>query len=82
MGPVVWFLMLTVVHTNGNVESVLNYSLDPQYNNEKSCNEAGDELANKKQLEIGLNNAKVFYRCEPILFDDIKKAIGKTGTGT
>jgi hypothetical protein len=73
----IWFIIMMVVNTDGSVNAGLHYPLQPQFNNEKSCNETGQTLADEEQLKVGLNNGKIFWKCEPILFDDIKSLTGQ-----
>ena len=52
----------------------LHVSTDPKYNNEASCQEAGNIIA--KQLSEKLpSNARVMFTCQSIDFQEIKKAL-------
>jgi len=76
-----WFIVLTTIMSNGDVYAEVQFPLDPQYNNEKSCNESGAAIINQKQLEIGTNAGKVYYICQSVNSDTLLKTIGKTGSG-
>lgn len=77
---VVWFIIMMSVNSDGSVSATLQYPLQPQFNNEKSCLESGQALADEEQLKIGSNNGKIFWRCEGVNFDAIQKLV--TGTDT
>jgi hypothetical protein len=68
-----WIIMLMIAHNNGQVEASIQYALDPQYNNEKSCNEVGQQVADQAQLKVGLDNAKVYWKCDVVPLESIKK---------
>jgi hypothetical protein len=72
----IWFIIMMVVNADGSVNAALHYPLQPQFNNEKSCNENGQTLADEEQLKIGLNNGTIFWRCEPIPYEKIKALAG------
>lgn len=79
---VVWFIMLMVSNADGTANAELQYPLQPQFNNEKSCNETGQILADETQLKIGLNNGKVFWKCEPVPMDKLQKLFNGNGSDT
>lgn len=79
---VVWFIMLMIVNSDGSVNATLQYPLKPQFNNEKSCLETGQILADEEQLKIGLNNGKIFWRCEPIPMDKLETLFTGNGSDT
>lgn len=74
----IWFIIFMVVNSDGSVNATINYPLQPQYNNEAACNENGQKLADEEQLKIGLNNGTIFWRCEPVPYDAIKKLVSST----
>lgn len=76
---IIWFIMLMVVHSDGQVEATTQYALDPQYNNEESCNKVGQQVADQAQLKVGLDNGKVYWKCESIPLDAVKKLFPNEG---
>lgn len=72
----IWFIVLNVVMSNGDVYSDLHFPNSPQYNNEKDCNESGQVLVDKKQVEVGTSNGKAYFICIPLDFKELGKAIG------
>ena len=76
----IWFIVLTTIMSNGDVYAEVQFPLDPQYNNEQSCNESGIAVVNQKQLELGTNSGKVFYICQSADSDSLLKVLGKSGT--
>lgn len=72
----IWFIVLNIVMNNGDVYSDIHFPNSPEYNNEKSCNEAGQALVDQKQVEIGTNSGKTYFTCIPLDFKEIGKAIG------
>jgi hypothetical protein len=78
----IWFIVLTTIMSNGDVYAEVQFPLDPQYNNEQSCNESGIAVVNQKQLELGTNSGKVLYTCQSTSSDTVLKALGKSGSPT
>lgn len=76
----IWFIVLTTIMSNGDVYSEVQFPLDPKYNDEKSCNEAGIAFVNQKQLELDTNSGKVFYICQSADSDSLLKVLSKSGT--
>ena len=54
----VWMIILNILMNDGTLYTDVHFPNDPQYNNEKDCNEAGQALVDQKQLEIGTNAGK------------------------
>jgi hypothetical protein len=75
----IWFIVLNIVMSNGDVYTDVHFPNKPEYNNEKECNAAGQELVDKKQIEIGTNAGTTFFICKSITADDIKAATQKPG---
>jgi hypothetical protein len=75
----IWFIVLNIVMSNGDVYTDVYFPNKPEYNNEQECNAAGQELVNQKQIEIGRNAGKTYFSCKSITADDIKAAIQKPG---
>jgi hypothetical protein len=75
----VWMVILNILMNDGSLYTDVHFPNDPQYNNEKDCNEAGQALVDQKQLEIGTNAGKTYFICKPITADDIKAATQKPG---
>ena len=78
----IWFIVLTTIMSNGDVYAEVQFPLDPQYNNEQSCNESGNAIINQKQLEIGTNAGKVYFVCQSATSDVLLKVLGKSGSPT
>lgn len=78
----IWFIVLNVVMNNGDVYTDVHYPNSPQYNNEQSCNEAGRELVDQKQIEIGTNAGRTYYICHVISPSEIRDATGKSGSNS
>lgn len=78
----IWFIVLTTIMSNGDVYAEVQFPLDPQYNNEKSCNESGNAIINQKQLEIGTNAGKMYFICQSATSDALPKILGKSGSPT
>lgn len=70
----IWFIVMSVLMNDGTMYTDLHLSNDPQYNNEKSCNEAGQILTDQKQLEIGTNAGRVYFICKYITKEEFDKA--------
>jgi hypothetical protein len=75
----IWFIVLNIVMSNGDVYTDVHFPSKPEYNNEQECNAAGQELVDKKQIEIGTNAGTTFFICKSISADDIKAATQKPG---
>jgi hypothetical protein len=75
----IWFIVLNIVMSNGEVYTDVHFPNKPEYNNEQECNSAGQELVDKKQIEIGTNAGTTFFICKSISADDIKAATQKPG---
>jgi hypothetical protein len=75
----IWFIVLNIVMSNGDVYTDVHFPNKPEYNNEQECNAAGQELVDKKQIEIGTNAGTTFFICKSISADDIKAATQKPG---
>ncbi len=78
----VWFIVLNIVMSNGDVYTDVHFPNKPEFNNEKSCNEAGQALVDAKQVEIGTTNGKTYCVCKAITPEEINKATGKFGSNT
>ena len=75
----IWFIVLNIVMSNGDVYTDVHFPNKPEYNNEQECNAAGQELVDQKQIEIGTNAGTTFFICKSITADDIKAATQKPG---
>lgn len=75
----IWFIVLNVVMSNGDVYTNIHYPNKPEYNNEQSCNEAGQQIVDAKQLEIGTKSGTAYFSCQVITAEEIKKATQKPG---
>ncbi len=78
----IWFIVLNVVMNNGDVYTNVHYPNSPQYNNERSCNEAGQELVDQKQVEVGTNSGRTYFTCVAITSEEIRDATGKPGSNS
>lgn len=78
----IWFIVLNVVMNNGEVYTDVHYPNSPQYNNEQSCNEAGRQLVDAKQIEVGTNSGRTYYICMAITPEQIRDATGKSGSNS
>ena len=72
----IWFIVLNVVMSNGDVYSDLHFPNSPQYNNEKECNESGQALVDQKQIEVGTANGKAYFICIPIEKSKLDATVG------
>lgn len=77
-----WFIVLNTLMNDGTLYTDTRFPNSPEYNNEKSCNEAGQILVDEEQIKIGTNSGKTYYICRSVSIDDINAAFGKTGSGT
>ncbi len=73
----IWFIVLNIVLSDGTLYTELQFPNSPQYNNEKTCNEVGQTLANQRQLEIGTNAGRSYFICKSITPEQIKAATGE-----
>lgn len=78
----IWFIVLNIVMNNGDVYTDVHFPNKPEYNNEQSCNEAGQALVDQKQVEIGTNSGKTYFICRAISADEIRAATGKSGSNS
>jgi hypothetical protein len=78
----IWFIVLNIVMNNGDVYTDVHFPNKPEYNNEQACNEAGQELVDQKQIEIGTNAGKTYFICRSITSDEIRAATGKSGSNS
>lgn len=70
----IWFLTLIVVLNDGTAHSLLRTSTSPDYNNEQSCNTAGELTVN--ELTTTLNGTgKAYFTCKGISVEELKKAL-------
>lgn len=75
----IWYIILFTVLADGQATVDVRYPNTPDYNNEKSCNEAGNTLMNDEQMKIGTNAGTVYYICKAITQDEITRALTKGG---
>lgn len=78
----IWFIVLNIVMNNGDVYTDVHFPNKSEYNNEQSCNEAGQALADSKQIEIGTNSGKTYFICKAITPEEIRAATGKSGSNS
>jgi len=78
----IWFIVLNIVMNNGDVYTDVHFPNKPEFNNEQSCNEAGQALVDQKQVEIGTNSGKTYFICRAISADEIRAATGKSGSNS
>lgn len=71
----IWFIVLNVVMNNGDVYSEIQFPNSAEYNNEKSCNEAGQLLVDQKQIEVGTANGKTYFICIPVDKSKLDQAV-------
>jgi hypothetical protein len=76
----IWYVILFTVLTDGKATVDVRYPNNPQYNNEKTCNEAGNYLMEQEQTKIGTNSGTVYYICKELTDQSIKEATGKSGS--
>jgi hypothetical protein len=69
----IWFIILTVLMSDGTMYTDIHVANNPEYNNEKSCNEAGQIMVDQKQLEIGTNTGTAYFICKAITEEEFKK---------
>ncbi len=78
----IWFIVLNTLMNDGTLYTEVQFPLNPQFNNEKSCEEAGQSLVDQRQVEIGTNTGVTFYTCQTVSSDQIKAATGKSGSNS
>ena len=77
----IWYVILFTVLADGKATVDVRYPNTPEYNNEKSCNEAGNLIMNEEQMKIGTNAGIVYYICKAITQDEIRKATSGGSNG-
>ena len=78
----IWYVILFTVMADGKATVDTRYPNTPDYNNEKTCNEAGNYLMEQEQMKIGTDTGIVYFICKEITDAQIKAATGKSGQGT
>jgi len=78
----IWYIILVTVMADGNATVDTRYPNTPEYNNEATCNEVGDQLMRAEQMKIGTNAGTVYFICKAISSQEIGKATGKTGSNS
>lgn len=73
---VIWFIVLTTVMNNGDVFMQVRPVLKPEYNNEKSCEEAGALVVTEEQMKVGTNAGTVYFTCNNITQKQMNDANG------
>lgn len=76
----IWYVILFTVLADGQATVEVRYPNTPEFNNEKSCNDAGNLLMNEEQMKIGTNAGIVYYICKAITQDEINRAQTKGGS--
>jgi hypothetical protein len=71
---VVWFLILTIVTSDGHVKTILNTSSKPEYNVKESCEGAAKDMADQLQEKVG-DKARIYWQCQDIKYEDIDRAL-------
>lgn len=72
----IWFIVLNTLMNDGTLYTEVQYPLSPQFNNEQSCNEAGQSLVDQRQLEVGTKSGRTYYVCQVISDEQIRAAKG------
>lgn len=75
-----WIMILVILLPDGNAKVELQWPLQKQFNTEASCNENGEKAALSRQMQLGLDNAKVLWQCQSVNMDDLGKVLSKPGT--
>lgn len=75
----VWFIVLTIIMNNGDVFTEIRPATSPEVNTKEQCDGAGKIIVDQKQLEVGTNSGKVYYICQNLSGEEIRKATGKSG---
>lgn len=78
----IWYIILVTVFTDGNATVDVRYPNTPQFNNEQTCNEVGNQLIEQEQMKIGTNAGTVYYICKVISSEEIRKATGKSSSNS
>lgn len=78
----IWYIILVIVMTDGSASVDTRYPNTPEYNNEKTCNEVGNELMEQEQMKIGTNAGTVYFICKELGLDQVRKATGKAGSNS
>lgn len=76
----IWFIVLVTVFSDGQATVDTRFPNTPEYNNEKSCNDAGNYLMEQEQMKIGTNSGTVYFICKQVTGEEIGKAL-KKGSG-
>lgn len=72
----IWFIVLNTLMNDGTLYTEIQYPLSPQFNNERSCNEAGQALVDQRQLEVGTKSGRTYFICQAITDEQIRAAKG------
>jgi hypothetical protein len=75
----IWFIVLNTLMNDGTLYTEVQFPLSPEFNNEQSCNEAGQSLVDQRQVEIGTKSGKTYFICQFVSPDQIKTATQKPG---
>jgi hypothetical protein len=78
----IWFIVLNTLMSDGTLYTEVRFPDSPQYNNEKSCNDAGKIMVDEEQIKIGTNAGTTYYICLMMTPDNIKNATGKFGSNS
>jgi len=78
----IWFIVLNTLLTDGTLYTEVQFPNKLEYNNEKTCNEVGQLLVDKRQIEIGTNAGKTYFICQSISPEQIRAATGKSGSNS
>ena len=78
----IWFIVLNTLMNDGSLYTEVQFPRNPQFNNEQSCNEAGQALVDQRQLEIGTKSGVTYFTCQAVTNDQIKAATGKSGSNS
>ena len=78
----IWFIVLNTLMTDGTLYTEVQFPNTPEYNNEKTCNEVGNELMEQEQMKIGTNAGTVYFICKELGLDQVRKATGKAGSNS
>lgn len=70
----IWFLSIFIIMSDGTAMNELRFSNDPKFNNEADCRTVGEALMNAQTAIIG-DKGKVYFNCNGLEFENIKKAI-------
>jgi hypothetical protein len=78
----IWYVILFTVLADGKALVETRYPDNPQYNNEKTCNEAGNYIMEQEQLKIGTDAGTVYFICKEITQKQMNDATGKSGSNS